>query len=146
MTRKLLEETKHDALDESDKQLVHEQVRSVYSILRNAVSTEWTSQVRSDLAKIFRDAQEFYRIVYMQQSHIEVAMPYAIGGDGAPVAFDPKRMEAVDAEEDESALAGKPVEVTVFPAVYKIEETCNVSVSIDQRRLLRLKLFADMEI
>lgn len=131
-TRKLLNESHPGAVRESEKSHALELVHIVQAHLRKAVTIDWTDDVDLSLEKIFRDSQEFYRQVYHQQSDIKVEMPKALAKSGAAKTFDPKHMEAVNATEDDAVLQGKPIAVTLFPAVYKLlEPKGNVSILLE---------------
>jgi hypothetical protein len=126
-TRKLLTENAKDASRDADHQLAGNLVNLICSVLQDTVSVEWTHSMRVTLSDILDRAQDFYRLVYSQKPQLKVMMPMAVA-HGDPVKFDPKQMEIVNgALEDDTALAGCAVEISVFPAVHKVGSS---SVSI----------------
>ena len=129
-TRKLLVENAKEALEMSDRGLAETLSKMVRSELHYAVSLEWTKEIHERLTDIFKRGQEFYRLIYTQQSHLRIIMPMA-KLDGQAQPFVPEEMEVVNGGmEDETALAGSPIEISVFPAVYKMGASASTSVSI----------------
>lgn len=87
------------------------------------------------LVNIFERAQEFYRLLCNQQSHFKITMAHA-ETNHEHMQFIPEEMEIVNGGVgDEPALAGRPVEVSVFPAVYKVGGSSSDNVSVQWRRL-----------
>ena len=86
--------------------------------------------MHNQLAEIFKRAQEFYRLLYSQQSQLKLVMPKAIV-NGEPYPFMPESMEEVNGVlDDETELRGTPIEITVFPAVCKTPASSDATVSI----------------
>jgi hypothetical protein len=128
-TRKLLVENAKEAIATSDRLLAESLSKMVRSELHYAVSLDWTPEVHEKLTEVFKSAQEFYRLIYSQQSQLHVIMPMA-KLDGKAQPFVPEKMEIVNGGiEDETALAGSPIEISVFPAVYKMGASSSTSVS-----------------
>ena len=129
-TRKLLNDKAKAVLDMSDQQLAQNLAKRVFQDLQPAVSVECTPKMQEKLVEIFKRAQEFYRLVYGQQSQLKMVLPMA-GGRGGPRTFVPDMMEVVNGGmDDEDALAGTPIEIAVSPGMFKAGGPCWVDVSI----------------
>ena len=128
-TRKLLGDNAEEALGASDQQLVENMAKQVYENLHPAVSVEWTPEMQAELAVIFTKAQAFYRLVFCQDSKFEIRMAKAMA-DHKFRPFRPEAMEVVNGgADDETTLAGKPIEISVFPGVIKTQGGSHAKVS-----------------
>ena len=127
ITRKLLNESAKETLDTSDRLLAECLSKRVHNVLHRAVSVAWTSGMHEQLVEIFKRAQEFYRLVYSQQSPLQVVMPKVTEN----IEFAPETMEIVNGGlDDENELRGRPVEVIVFPALCKMSASSGTTVSV----------------
>lgn len=118
-TRKLLSEKAGGALQAADRQCAEAQCGMLHDNLHRAIAIEWSPAVCQRLIEIFIRAQDFYRLMCSQQSQLQTNMLHAVINDRIQV-FNPGDMEAVNVStEDESEVAGKLVEVSVFPMVLK---------------------------
>ena len=114
----------------AERQFISGQCDDFYRILHRAVSIEWTPAVMNKLAVVFERAFEFYRIVLSQESQLQITLLQAMR-NGQSEAFYPEDMEVLNGGmDDEGALFGRPIVVSVFPAVYKKASSSNTSVSI----------------
>ena len=119
-TRKLLNEHAKQALHASDDLLAKDTAKCVRSELHYAVSKDWTTAMDEQLAEIFKRAQDFYRLLYGQQSQFLFRLPKA-RADGTARPFRPEKMEIVNGGmDDETALSGSPIEISVFPGLIKM--------------------------
>ena len=118
----------NNALNIADRQLAEELVAEVKHYLRNAVKVKWSPELEGQLMKIFRDAHEFYRLLVSQDVQFCVEMPPVVIGNQLQ-RFDPAGMELMHGTEDDATLCNELVVMSVFPAVYKLGNTSNGSVS-----------------
>lgn len=119
-TRKLLAEHAKEALDASDDLLARSLAKCVRSELHYAVEKDWTTEMDQQLAAIFKRAQEFYRLLYSQPSQFQVKLAKA-KVDGKARPFRPEEMEIVNGGmDDEATVEGSAIEISVFPAVFKV--------------------------
>lgn len=131
----MLEEHSKEDLETSDQLSAQNQAKCVRSELRYAVALEWTTEMDKKLTEIFKRAQAFYRLVYCQQSQLEIIMLKA-KVEGKAKGFHPEKMEVVNGMmDDEDALSGSPIEISVFPAVFKLGSSSSTSVSCDHRNI-----------
>lgn len=128
LTRKLLSENAQEGLTHSDAHLADSLANRVRDELHSAVPIEWTSDMRDKLVAIFERAQEFYRLVYSQQSNLSVCLMKAME-NGTVFVFQPDLMEAVNGgPDDEAALKEAELEIMVFPGVYKMDGEAHTGV------------------
>ena len=82
------------------------------------------------LCGIFFRAAEFHRLVCSQQACLEISMLES-SEDGSLRMFNPAQMELVNGGmEHELALAGTPIEVSVFPSVIKRDNESSAAVRL----------------
>ncbi|KAK5119581.1 hypothetical protein LTR85_007410 [Meristemomyces frigidus] len=117
-TRKLIAQIDTGALRKSDQALLDSAIQRVHSMLVDALPMDWTA-AEGGLRKIFAAAFELFRTLHSSKALFVVEMlPAVLPHELA--AFDPNTMTAINnTTEDEDALGGRSIEVSVFPVVYK---------------------------
>ena len=108
-----------EAIRSADAQLVQMMTAETYRILRAAVHVKWSSTVQEELTKIFTAAFELYRLVHGQHARFVIETPCVVGNSGL-TTFNAESMEDVGGMEDEADLAGRALEIAIFPMVYKV--------------------------
>ncbi|KAK4544122.1 hypothetical protein LTR36_004620 [Oleoguttula mirabilis] len=117
-TRKLIAHMDEDALRKSDQSLVDTAINMLHAMLADALPINWAA-VDAGLRKIFTTAFELFRALHRAKATFVVEMvPAVLPQENG--AFRPDIMTAVNnSTEDEDALGGRAIKVSVFPVVYK---------------------------
>ncbi len=124
-TRKLFEAGRDsDSLRLADEELVRCMVEDVYHILRPAMGVEWRSDYRANHTKVFAAAQALWRRLVAQQAVYEFEMILAVAKDTTGT-FQTEIfwMTGVHRTGDDINLDGRPLALSVFPAIYKVLES-----------------------
>lgn len=123
-TRKYLARLDEAALQESYEALVDAAVNQLRHSLADALSK---SMDDNTLRKIFRMSLDLFRTLYGCKAVFNLWMP-AVQPQTLTI-FDPNIMTAVNSTEDDDALVGRSIEVSVFPGVYKFGDEFGENVS-----------------
>ena len=125
-TRKMLHTTAYQALHHADRQLAQELHDDIKYALNRAMPVEWTLEVHQELTNIFVEAREFYRLLYSQNAQFCILMQPAVI-NGVSQNFDANTMEVVNAFDDDNVEFDRPIELSVFPGIYKLGVADHVS-------------------
>ena len=124
-----MESNAAEALKQAHCQLADSMVAEVKSVLSRAMPVEWSNGVQDGLREVFCTAHQFYRLLQCQRAVFHVEMPMTVIDDVTQV-FNPGSMEDNSSTDDEATLAGRPLEMSVFPAVYKRGSAKGENVSL----------------
>ena len=118
-------------------------VETEHTIVK-AMQIEWHPNVQHGLATIYQSGLELFRLLHRQNAVFQVEMAPACE-EGVPQHFHPVTMEDVNSTADEEALAGRTIDVSVFPLVYKSgdERGENVSIGLYKQESKVLVLIGD---
>ncbi|KAK3721827.1 hypothetical protein LTR37_002993 [Vermiconidia calcicola] len=146
-TRKLMLANSAQAIRAADGQLAQAMTTEAYHILRAAVHVLWSSTVEEELTRIFIAAFELYRLVHSQHARFVIEVPRVAGNSGI-TTFNAESMEDIGGTEDEADLAGRALEMAIFPMVYKVgtsqgEQTNAIIVVSKAKVIAQVKSSAD---
>lgn len=116
-----------EAVRNADEMLLDAAADTLQCWLSNAIPLDWVI-ARPRVRKIFATAAELSRALLRSKAVFEVDMEAAVK-DGVPAAFDDQTMAAVNTAEEEAALVGRPIEVSIFPRVVKYGDEMGEHVS-----------------
>lgn len=105
-------------LARSQDKLIQFMIMEVRNSIARAMQIEWTERLQAEMVKIFATGLELLRLLHRQPALYFVQMLPACE-EGEPLSFDAAAMEEVERLEDSHALAGRRIEISVFPLVYK---------------------------
>ena len=114
-----------EALKQPHCQLADSMVAEVQSVVSRAMPVGRSNGLR----EVFCTAHQFYRLLQCQRAGFNVEMPITVIDDVTQV-FKPGSMEDNSSTDDEATLAGRPLEMSVFPAVYKRGSAKGENVSL----------------
>ncbi|KAI7081266.1 hypothetical protein KC356_g9233 [Hortaea werneckii] len=116
-TRKLLLQMDRKALQQSDKALESRAIEVLKKRLGRCIAVDWNASEAS-LRKAFTSATELFRVLHSSKATFYLEMTSV--HDGVDMAvYDFDRMTSVNSAEEEAALIGRPIEVSVFPGIWK---------------------------
>lgn len=107
-----------------------------------AMQVEWSEVKHRQLAKILGTGMELFRLLQQQQALFFIQMPL-VSIDGQAQDIQPEWEEDVDGLEDEETLAGRLIEISVFPGFYKSCDERGESVSRAQDKFDGPMAYAD---
>jgi hypothetical protein len=117
-TTALIGQVDPEALSEAQVRFIAKMVQDVEHSIAKAMHVNWNPTVEQELAKVFSMGLDLFRVLHRQQAAFYVQMASAMKG-GKQRPFNPETMQDVDNLEDASVLRGRPVEISVFPLLYK---------------------------
>lgn len=117
-TRKLHDLRDPTILPRSQDKLIQFMIMEVQNSIARAMRIEWTERLQGEMGKIFAAGLELLRLLHRQPALYFVQMVPACE-ESKPLHFDANAMEEVERLEDPHALAGRYIEISVFPLVYK---------------------------
>lgn len=106
-------------------------VGNAHGILRDAMAVEWRLDCEAQLAKVFMSAQELYRLLTAQRALYWMEMSPVDGMSGVRT-FQPDSMADVDGSGDDIELSGQQLVLSIFPAIFKVDESDGNVVSSSQ--------------
>lgn len=116
-TRKLLLQMDGEALQQADKGFETCAIEVVAKRLGDCIAVDWNAS-EATLRKILSSAAELFRALHSSKATFDLEM--AAVRDGVDMAvFDIDNMTSVNSAEEETALIGRPIEISVFPGIYK---------------------------
>ncbi|KAK5744404.1 hypothetical protein LTR17_002114 [Elasticomyces elasticus] len=115
-TRKLLSIIDDAALRKSDEQLVTNAVNHFFHALGPSLDDKWPPKAENGLRKIASSAMELFKSLH--QSKAVFKFDFEASG-GKNYHFIGTDMQAIANEEEELKLGGRPLEMLVFPGVFK---------------------------
>lgn len=129
-THKLLESTSAEEIGHADALLYDFLAGYVHHVLGDAMPIEWSDVVGAELRDISRAGHELYRTLRRQRAHFWLELPLTLRA-GKVQKFKPEWMVDMNNSEDETVLAGWPLETSVFPAVLKRSGGTAATVSME---------------
>jgi hypothetical protein len=127
-TRELLSSNTPDALSRAEGRLTNHIAEEIVSAICAATRRSLAPSAIGDLLEIVESAQDLYRRLLCQESKYIIRQPFAC----APPSlgrFYPGTMETLDGTMDDIESEGKPIEISVFPMLFKISASTTPSVS-----------------
>ncbi|RMZ09540.1 hypothetical protein D0864_01495 [Hortaea werneckii] len=116
-TRKLLFQMDREALHQADKDLETSAIQLLAKDLGDCIAVDWNAS-EATLRKILGSAAELFRALHSSKATFDLeTAPVRDGVDMA--VFDMDKMTSVNSAEEEAALIGRPIEVSVFPGIFK---------------------------
>lgn len=115
VVRDLIEQTDREILPQAEQTLRQEMVNAVKSDFGPALPITWTTETEEKLGREFKKAVDLFHMLLRQDERYFIDM--------VPVGqwkFSPAYMaEVLRVGEDDGALKGRELKVSVFPALYK---------------------------
>ncbi|KAK5129420.1 hypothetical protein LTR08_003276 [Meristemomyces frigidus] len=111
-TRRLLDRLDEMALQKADQSFIDKAVKHFHCLLVYALPMDW-NVAQVGLRKIFAAAFELFRLLHHSKAFFRLEVMSIDRG------YQQNTMESVNSTEEETVLAGRPLELSVFPAVYK---------------------------
>lgn len=114
LTRTLISHGDGSVLEHADNRLHYSIQREIMTNLENALPTEWSQGMQSELGKIFALTIQLFRLLHTQRASFRVDMMQAgpLSGNGQP--FLPEAMEDVGIDRQECVVG-----MGIFPGVSK---------------------------
>lgn len=126
-TRNFISRLDETALLKSDQALVDRAIKQLHSMMAEALRLDWVA-ADAGLRKIFGTAFELFRALHRSKALFHIKMtPVVLPGVSSCFQID--SMTAVSSAEDERALIGRLIEVSVFPGIYKFGNELGENVS-----------------
>lgn len=132
-TRQLLFQLDAPTVHRADEELLNFATDDLPKMLRDAISLEWDN-VKPAFRKILSSVLDLARALHRSKAVFEVQMIPAHLPDNDFSVFDSEVMMAASSGEEDVALIGRPIEVSVFPAVYKYGNEVGENVSVIRPR------------
>ncbi|KAK5737793.1 hypothetical protein LTR17_006441 [Elasticomyces elasticus] len=117
-TRKLLQSMDSEKLQKADDILIERATSEVIRVLTPALPNGCLAGAEKTLRKISATAFELFRVLHHSKAQFRFFLPL-VDPDTGTDRFNPEQMQAEATEEDDGALDGRPIQVSVFPAVCK---------------------------
>lgn len=124
----MLLEINEKALQEADMKLIEAAIYDAFDMLKSAVFIDWETE-KPTLRKILASAIELYRELHRSKATFKLQMIPCHTSQGSNT-FEMSTMAAVASDENEHALVARPLEVSVFPGIYKYGNEMGQNVSV----------------
>jgi len=129
MTRKMLVASNNIAVQRADSALTNGIVNEILKLLTSVTSVEWKAGWQSSLSKVAKNAIDLLMALRRQKATFKFELPPAINQQGRR-SFQVDTMAAVGSGEEDEMLAGRPIAISVFPALLKFRDEADENVSL----------------
>ncbi|KAK5686755.1 hypothetical protein LTR17_026866 [Elasticomyces elasticus] len=131
-TRKLLSLTKGQELQESDEQFFQNTLGALLDFLGKLFDDQWAPKAETNLRKIITAGFDLFKLLH------ESRAVFKINFSGVDLFSEKNRfrtgiMQAIASDEEEAALMRRPLQMVVFPGVFKFGNELGHNVSILER-------------
>lgn len=108
--------------------LIDHIVVHVGQTLSPALSKGLTKSAETSMRKLCTSAIELFKMLHRSKSLFRVEFTSATSAHEAGY-FRPETMQAVNSADEDAALEGRPIQISVFPGVYKFGDEMGNNVS-----------------